>query len=149
MPTTTEHRTWLRLARRAADRGSTAVELALAVPILLTGVLLIVVCLRAGAAHIDASAAATAAARAAATQRSPALAEAAARDSAATALAGRCEHVDVSVDTSRFARGGAVTVAVTCTAGLHHLTGFNLPGTVVARQEATSPIDLYREESRP
>ncbi|MDI1461027.1 TadE/TadG family type IV pilus assembly protein [Catellatospora sp. KI3] len=135
--------------QHADDRGSTAVELALAVPILLTGVLLILVCLRAGAAHIDVTSAASAAARAAAAQRTPALADTAARDSATTSLAGLCQGVTVAVDASRFARGGAVTVTVTCTADLHHLTGINLPGQITTTQTATSPIDLWRQEPNP
>ncbi|MEU8001618.1 TadE/TadG family type IV pilus assembly protein [Catellatospora sp. NPDC049111] len=138
-----------RRRQRAGDRGSTAVELALAVPILLAGVVLILVCLRAGAAHIDVTSAASAAARAAAAQRTPALADAAARDSATTALSGLCQTVTVAVDTSRFVRGGAVTVTVTCTADLHHLTGIGLPGQITTAQTATSPIDLWRQEPTP
>ncbi|GAA1616077.1 TadE/TadG family type IV pilus assembly protein [Catellatospora bangladeshensis] len=135
--------------RRIADEGSTAVELALAVPILLVGVLLILVCLRAGAAHIDVTSAASAAARAAAAQRTPGLAGDAAHDSATTALAGLCQSIAVTVDTSRFARGGAVTVTVACTADLHHLTGIGLPAQITTRQSATSPIDRWRQEPTP
>jgi hypothetical protein len=119
------------------------------VPILLAGVVLVLVCLRAGAAHIDVTSASAAAARAAAAQRTPALAETAARDSASTALSGLCQHVSVAVDTSRFTRGGAVTVTVTCTAALHHLAGFELPATITTAQTSTSPLDLWRQENRP
>jgi hypothetical protein len=50
----------------------------------------------------------------------------------------------VTVDTSQFHRGGAVTVHLACTVTTHGLLGVGLPGSMTVSASSTSPLDLYR-----
>ncbi len=100
-----------------------------------------------GRAAIDVNAAAAAAARAASLSRSAPAATSAARTAATANLAGQCAAVSVTVDTSAFHRGGAVTVTVACTVTTHGLTGISIPGSVTTQASSTSPIDVYRSIS--
>jgi Flp pilus assembly protein TadG len=124
-----------------------AVELALAVPILLAGLLLMMACFKVGAAHIDVTSAAGAAARAAAAQRTPAAATTAAQATASALLGDQCDQTTTSVDIGQFRPGGTVTVTLTCTTSLRKLTGFGLPTAVTTRASATSPLDVLRTTS--
>lgn len=130
--------------RMGDDRGSVAVELAIGMPLAVLFVFLIVGAYHLGQATIDVNAAAAAAGRAASITRSAAAADAAAHDSATANLAGHCVKVSVSVDTSQFHRGGAVTVRVECTVSTEGLLGVGLPGSMMVSATSTSPLDLYR-----
>jgi Flp pilus assembly protein TadG len=132
------------LRRLRGDRGSVAVELAIGVPLAVLFVFLIVGAYHLGQANIDVNAAAAAASRAASITHSAAAADAAAHDSATANLAAQCTKVSVSVNTSQFHRGGAVTVRVGCTVSTHGLLGVGLPGSMTVSASSTSPLDLYR-----
>ena len=130
--------------RRDGDRGSVTVEIALAVPLMVLLLFLLTAAVHLGRAAIDVNSAAAAAARAASLARTAPAATTAARNAAAADLANQCASLSVTVDTSAFHRGGAVTVSVACTVTTHGLTGINVPGSVTTRAASTSPIDLYR-----
>src|SRR5437764_2959654 len=132
------------LDRLRGDHGSIAVEIALAVPLMVLLLFLLTAAVHLGRAAIDVNSAAAAAARAASLARTGPAATTAARNAATADLAGQCASLSVSVDTSAFHRGGAVTVAVACTVTTHGLTGISIPGPVTTRAASTSPIDLYR-----
>jgi Flp pilus assembly protein TadG len=132
---------------RRPDHGATAVELALAVPILMLGVLLMLVSYRAGAVHIDVTSAAGAAARAASAQRTPAAAAAAADQTARAHLGSVCDTATITVDTTDFRPGGSVTVSLTCTVSIRTLAEVTLPGSVTSRGSATSPVDAMRSRT--
>ncbi|GAB4054806.1 TadE/TadG family type IV pilus assembly protein [Catellatospora paridis] len=129
------------------DHGATAVELALAVPILLLGLLLMLVSYRAGAVHIDVTSAAGAAARAASAQRTTVAAAAAAEQTARAHLGSVCDSATVTVDTADFRPGGSVTVSLTCTVSIRTLAAVTLPGSVTSHSSATSPIDTLRSRT--
>ncbi|MFC0531347.1 TadE family protein [Phytohabitans kaempferiae] len=126
------------------DHGSVAVEVALGIPILVLVLLIAAAGLTMARAALDVDTTAAAAARAASLTRDPASAHAAAQHSAAANLAARCDHLTVTVDTSRFARGGSVTVTVACTVAARRLTGTGITGRTTHVATATSPVDFYR-----
>jgi Flp pilus assembly protein TadG len=130
--------------RRRGDRGSVTVEIALAVPLMVLLLFLLTAAVHLGRAAIDVNSAAAAASRAASLARTAPAATIAARNAATADLAGQCATVSVTVDTSAFHRGGAVTVTVACTVTTHGLTGISIPGSVTTTAASTSPIDLYR-----
>jgi Flp pilus assembly protein TadG len=132
------------LYRARGDRGSVSVEIALSVPLMVLLLFLLTAAVHLGRAAIDINSAAAAAARAASLSRTAAGATTAARNAATANLAGQCASLAVTVDTSAFRRGGAVTVTVACTVTTHGLTGISIPGSVTTRAASTSPIDLYR-----
>jgi Flp pilus assembly protein TadG len=136
---------WPAGGDRSRDGGSTAVELALGVPVTILLAFLIIAAFHVARASADTAAAAAAAARAASLSRTPTTATTAAQTSAAANLSGRCTAVSVTVDTSNFHRGGTVTVAVACTMTTRGLVGVGLPGTVTSRATSTSPLDLHRQ----
>jgi len=123
------------------------VEIALSVPLIVLLLFLLTAAVHLGRAAIDVNSAAAAAARAASLSRSAPAATMAARNAATANLAGQCASVSVTVDTSAFHRGGAVTVTVACTVTTHGLTGISIPGSVTTRAASTSPIDVYRTVS--
>ena len=131
-----------RRGHRCDDRGSTAVEIALAVPIGVALLLLLITAARYSSATIEVQSTAGAAARAASLARSPAAASTAASHASAT-LTG-CTTRTITVDTSAFHPGGQVTVEVTCTISVRSLTGFGAPGSLTATATSTSPLDVYR-----
>jgi Flp pilus assembly protein TadG len=143
-PPAPDSRTGGRRTRDCDDRGSVAVELAIGVPMAVLMIFLLVGGYNVGRANIDVNAAAGAAARAASLARSTAAATGAARDSATANLGAKCTQVTVSVDTSAFRRGGAVTVSLGCTVATRGLIGVGLPGSLTMTASSTSPIDLYR-----
>jgi Flp pilus assembly protein TadG len=131
-----------------------SVELAgFVLPAMLLAVIAVAAAFHLSVARLDVESAAASAARAASLQRSPTTAVTAARDAAAADLAGRtvtCAVLDVAVDTSRFARGGSVTVTVTCQVDLATLTRTTgIPGHYTATATSTSPIDTYRQVALP
>ena len=127
---------------RFDDRGSTAVEIALAVPIFVALLLLLITSARYASAMIEVQSTAGAAARAASLARSPAAASTAASRASATLT--DCTSRTVTVDTSAFRPGGQVTAEITCTISTRTLTGFAFPGSVTATATSTSPLDVYR-----
>ncbi|GIG63220.1 hypothetical protein Lfu02_75920 [Longispora fulva] len=131
--------------RRAADRGAVAVEMALSVPMVVLMFFLIIGAFQIARAQISVASAAGAGARAASMARSAVAATAAARASVETNLHGRCAALAVTVATEGFARGGAVTVSVTCTVNVRGLTGVAVPAELDLKATATSPVDVYRE----
>jgi hypothetical protein len=130
--------------RPGGDRGSVSVEIALSVPLMVLLLFILAAAVHLGRAAIDVNSAAAAAARAASLARTAPAATTAARNAATADLAGQCASLSVTVDTSAFHRGGAVTVAVACTVTTHGLTGISIPGSVTTRAVSTSPIDVYR-----
>lgn len=127
-----------------------SVELAgFVLPAMLLAVIAVAAAFHLSVAKLDVESAAAAAARAASLQRSPATAVTAAQDAAAADLAGRsvtCTVLDVAVDTTRFTRGGSVTVTVTCQVDISTLTRTSgIPGHYTATASSTSPIDTYRD----
>ena len=134
---------------RPVERGSFAIEAALAVPLLLMAMMLFQLAWRVSTAQSDVQAAAARAARSASlTDRNPA---GAARATATATIADRnvtCRALDVSTDVSSFRPGGTVTVRVRCTADLSDLTMLKLPGTHLAEASATEVIDRYRGAGR-
>jgi Flp pilus assembly protein TadG len=133
--------------RRVGDRGSVTVEIALAVPLMVLLLFLLTAAVHLGRAAIDVNSAAASAARAASLARTAPAATTAARNAATADLTGQCASLSVTVDTSAFHRGGAVTVTVACTVTTHGLTGVDMPGSVTTRAASTSPIDVYRAVS--
>jgi Flp pilus assembly protein TadG len=100
-------------------------------------------------ARLDVDEAAHEAARAASLARSPGAADAAARQTAADALASAglaCPSLDASVDTTGFRPGGQVAVTIACTASLAGLTHVPMPGNHTLRSTSVSVIDTYRGE---
>lgn len=133
-------RTWR--AHCGDDRGSTAVEIALAVPIGIALLVLLIAAGRYSSALIEVQSTAGAAARAASLARSPGAATTAAAQS--TAAMTDCTTHTVRVDTSAFRPGGQVTVEVTCTISTQSLTGLGAPGSLTVTATSTSPLDVYR-----
>jgi Flp pilus assembly protein TadG len=128
----------------AHDGGSIAVEMALAVPLLVVLLLVLIGAFHLGRGILDVNTAAAAGARAASLARTTSTARTAAADAATADLAGRCAHLGVDVDTSAFHRGGSVTVTVACAVSLRSMTGFALPAMATLQGSSTSPLDLYR-----
>ncbi|GIM98243.1 TadE/TadG family type IV pilus assembly protein [Paractinoplanes toevensis] len=134
-------------ARLRDDRGSTAVEIALAVPIGIALLVLLIAAGRYSTALIEVQSTASAAARAASLARSPGAATTAAAQSTATMT--DCATRTVRVDTTAFRPGGQVTVEVTCTISTRTLTGFGAPGALTVTATSTSPLDVYRTTELP
>lgn len=128
----------------ACDGGSIAVETAIAVPLLVVLLFVLVGAFHLGRGVLDVNTAAAAAARAASLARTASTARTAADDAASADLAGRCAQLRVDVDTSAFHRGGSVTVTVACAVTLRSTIGIALPATATLEGASTSPLDLYR-----
>lgn len=141
---------WRRLTAAArGDRGSWSVEVAgFFLPCMLLAIVVVAAAFQLAISRLDLESASAAAARAASLQRSATAATTAALQAAETNLAGRsitCAELVVEVDTSRWQRGGSVTVTVTCTVNLSTLASMNaIPGQMTASSTSTAPIDTYR-----
>ncbi|WP_430788124.1 pilus assembly protein [Actinoplanes sp. G11-F43] len=133
--------------KRADDRGSIAAELALAVPLLVLLIFLLVGAFNMGRANIDVHTAAGAASRAASLARTSTGATTAAHASATANLGDDCARVSVSVDNGNFRPGGTVTVSVACFVPTRGLSRVGLPSTVTITSSSTSPIDRYRADT--
>jgi Flp pilus assembly protein TadG len=134
-------RSWRR------EKGGAAIELVLVTPLLLLFVLVAVAFGRLANARLQVNDAASQAARAASIARDPGTASAAAHRTAVASLAGHrltCQRVAVTIDTSAFHPGGAVTARITCTVALADLAPLPVPGQETVQATATSPIDVYR-----
>lgn len=129
------------------EDGSIAVETAVAAPLLLVLMLLVVYAGRASQADADVRSAAARAARAASTAADPAAAVTMAESTAAANLdtAGvDCLTVSTIADTAEFRAGGAVTVTVGCEVANGDIALLAVPGTRWSVGIATQPIDLHR-----
>lgn len=133
------------------DRGFGAVETAIAAPLVLAVLALLIAAARLASANLGVDSAASAAARAASLERSGPSASGAAHEAANSTLSQRgttCTNIDVAPDTSGFATPAgtrsSVTVTVTCTVSLADLVAPGMPGTKTITSTATSPIDRFR-----
>lgn len=127
-------------------RGSVTVELVLTIPILILMLWFLVYCGRLSDTRLQIEDAAHQAARAATLNRSPSAAAADARSTAAGALSDAgvtCQTLSVTTRGTLQA-GSTVTVAVSCTVGLHDLALLQVPGTTTLTAEFASPVDVYR-----
>jgi hypothetical protein len=144
---------WWRSLRRAVagrrDRGVTSIEM---VGFVIPGSVAVIViaysAFNIGLSSIDVTSASAAAARAASLQRTAPAAVVTARQAAADDLAAgsvTCAQLDVITDTSRWGRGGSVTVTVRCTVRLRTLSGLDfIPGSIATSARATAPLETYR-----
>ena len=131
---------------RVADRGSAAVEAALAVVALLSVGYFTIGALRVTNSGGDVDAAARAAARAAAAEYDIGAAENAASSIASAVLADRgvaCAGLHVALDGSLTA-GSIVTVAVTCTVTLEDAALAGFPGSRTVTGQGAEYVDVVR-----
>jgi Flp pilus assembly protein TadG len=129
------------------DAGTIAVELVVLTPVLFVLALMTLVFGRVSEARQQVVEAARAGAQAAAVLPDAPSAQTGAAQLAVLDLFSRthtCSGSGVTVDVSRFAPGGSVTVQVTCSVGLSDLSVPGVPGTTTIRASATAPIDPYR-----
>lgn len=133
------------------ERGSAAVEVAVAAPLLMLIVLVVVAGGRLELARGAVQQAATDAARAASIARTSAQASATAQSVAAATLANqglRCVSSNVTVDTAGFSVNvgvrAQVAATVSCTVPLADLGLPGLSGSRVISATVTSPLDTYR-----
>jgi len=133
--------------RPTSDRGSASLELVLLTPVLVALLLFAVLAGRLSQTRADVDRAARDAARSASLARSS---ENAATDGEAAARATltdggvSCAHLEVDIDTSRFAAGGTVAATVTCTVALTDLSLLGVPGSRTLSASFVQPIDTYR-----
>lgn len=128
----------------SGERGSTALEAVLLVPVLILVLGITLGLGRIVAGHNDADDAASEAARAASLARSVPEAGAAASGSAARRLAAEgsvCRDPAVQTDTVAFHPGGIVAVTVTCTVDI---AGTFLPARTRVTARSLQPLDPYR-----
>jgi Flp pilus assembly protein TadG len=133
--------------RLRGERGSVALELALAVPIIVFALVLASLAWRLTTADGDVRRAAGEAARAGSLALTSAGAAQAARQSAEATLAGRgvtCRQLAVDVDTSDFRAGGTVTVSVACTVDTSDITLLRIGGDRTLTGRAVEVIDTRR-----
>jgi Flp pilus assembly protein TadG len=136
------------------SRGTAAVELALAVPVLMIMLALLVAGGRLWFARSTVSDASYAAARSASLARTASQATSDAHRSAQRSLATaglRCSSKEVAVDTAGFtvAVGTPATVSatVTCVVPFADLTLPGMPGSITLRLVGTSALDTYRSRT--
>lgn len=131
----------------SAEHGSITTEVVLLAPVLMLMLAFVVMTGRLGQATGVVTDAAHQAARAASMRAGPAEAAADAESTAAANLQSAgisCAEFSVEVDTSRFVRGGDVTVTVTCTTSLGDLAFAGLPGSKTLSAQAVEVIDVFR-----
>jgi Flp pilus assembly protein TadG len=134
-------------AHDVSEEGSLTVELLALTPVLFLLVLVVMIFGRVAVARQQVVEAARAGAEAAAVQSGSTSAQSAAAQLAVTDLVDQlkiCATNHVTVDTSHFAPGGSVTVAVTCNVDLSDVSVPGLPGSTTLQSSATAPIDPYR-----
>jgi hypothetical protein len=133
--------------RLSGERGSVALELALAVPIVVFALVLASLAWRLTTADGDVRRAAGEAARAGSLALTPVGAVDAARQTADATLAGRgvtCRQLAVNVDTSDFRPGGTITVSVACTVDTSDITLLRIGGDRTLTGRAVEVIDTRR-----
>jgi Flp pilus assembly protein TadG len=138
-----------RTRRVDRDAGAfAALELAILLPFVIVMLLLVVAFGRVERGRELVDSAAASAARAASLSTSPGAARTAAINAATQTLTTgglSCAGMQVSVDTSSFHPGGAVTAHLSCAADLAGLTLSGVPGQVHLASSATSPLEPYRQ----
>lgn len=133
--------------RPISERGSAAVEMVLLTPMLLVMLVFVVFLGRLGQARNDVDRSAREAARAASLARDPEEAQAAGLDAAHATLepgAVSCRRMAVTVESSGFGAGGAVSAVVACTVDLADVAGLGVPGTTTLSASFREPLDVYR-----
>jgi hypothetical protein len=133
--------------RLRGERGSVALELAVAVPIIVFALVLASLAWRLTTADGDVRRAAGEAARAGSLALTSAGAVQAARQTAEATLAGRgvtCRQLAVDVDTSDFRAGGTITVSVACTVDTSDITLLRIGGDRTLTGRAVEVIDTRR-----
>lgn len=138
---------------RRTDRGSAAVELAMAAPVLILAALLMAAAGRVVSTAITVEAAAHAAARAASLHTRPEHARAAAHDTAGAVLADSgysCATHTLTVDTSALTGaavpGRAVRTRLTCQVALADFAPLGLAAHIPVSATGTAPADPYRAQ---
>lgn len=129
------------------ERGSVTTELVLITPVLLALFAFVVLAGRVGEVRGAVVHATQQAARSASLLGDPTSAHTAAETTASgnlERLGVTCVAFDVDVDTTRFRRGGDVTVTVTCTVDLSDVATLGLPTTREFTAQATEVIDRWR-----
>ncbi|RSS57501.1 TadE/TadG family type IV pilus assembly protein [Streptomyces sp. WAC01280] len=140
-------------ARHDGDRGDTAIEAVIVIPLLVAIALVVMAGARLSLAVQKTDAAAQTAARAASLERTPAAGQSAARRAAADALGARnqtCTSTRVTTDTSglsaQLGQVSTVTATVSCTVPLGDLLLLGGgPGVRTMTSSFTSIVDAYRE----
>jgi Flp pilus assembly protein TadG len=133
--------------RLHGERGSVALELALAVPIIVFALVLASLAWRLTTANGDVRRAAGEAARAGSLALTSVGAVQAARQTAEATLAGRgvtCRQLAVNVDTSDFRAGGTITVSVACTVDTSDITLLRIGGDRTLTGRAVEVVDTRR-----
>ena len=133
-----------------SDRGAVSTELAVLTPLLIGFMLFVVFAGRVAQAEGDVAHAAHEAARAASLTGTPSAAVEAAQATAAANISEggvACRSFDVSVDTTNFAAGGQVAVAVTCQAAFGDIAMLAVPGSRTFTATAIEVIDTYRADT--
>lgn len=143
-----------RRLNRGRERGSEAIEAAVAIPAFLLFIAMIIGAGRVAIAHQAVEAAAADAARSASIARTQDQAHSDALAGATSSLANQqleCVSTAVSVDTSGFTSPpgtpAAVSATVTCLVDLSAVAIPGLPGSAAIEATMTSPIDTYRERA--
>lgn len=138
-------------ARLGDDRGSTSVEIAVLVPVIVLVGMLVVAAARVHSAQQAVDHAAATAAREASLARAPGYATTAARATANQVLAQRdlaCASTTVTVNTSGLGAQpgtlGLVRTTVRCTVRLSDLGVPGLPGSKTLTASMASPVDPFR-----
>jgi hypothetical protein len=129
------------------DPAQSLVELAVVLPAVVLGLLLVIGLGILGQSKAGVQAVADEAARAGALTSTPAAASAAATDRAYQVAAGYGldpGRLGVNIDTGDFQRGGTLSVEVDYSVPLHDLLPMIWGGDVALQHSASEPIDLYR-----
>ena len=137
-----------RQATRRSDSGFGAVELVIAVPFLLIGMMLLQLGWTVTSSNSDVAFAATSGARAAARAETPDGARSEAERGVLDVVRERAvpcrAPVVVDVNTNNFGPDGSVRVTVTCTADLSRLSLLHVPGTRTSTRSAVAVVDRLR-----
>ncbi|GLZ03969.1 septum determining protein [Actinomadura sp. NBRC 104412] len=134
------------MMRRAPDRGSMSMEMALVTPLFVVFLMLLAGAGRLVDAQSQVDGAARDAVRSASIARSPEGAVRLAQQAADANLNGRdwCAGGPVVVtDTSQWGPGGRVSVTISCDVDLGDLAFIGLPATKTLRGRALAPIDTF------
>lgn len=130
-----------------ADEGAITTEVVLLTPVLLLLLAFVVVTGRIGEASSTVGHAAQQGARAASLRADPDVAAAHAEEAVRANLDASgvaCADLAVTVDVTRFRRGGDVAVTVACQASLGDVAFAGLPGSRAITATAVEVIDTYR-----
>ncbi|MFT7837733.1 TadE/TadG family type IV pilus assembly protein [Saccharothrix sp. BKS2] len=137
-----------RAAWWRADDGSAAADITLATPLLIMLLVFVGVLVHRGVdARIRLDDAAHQAARAASIERTPSAATAAARSTAANALAQAgvsCTSLSVTATTGGLRPGGTVGVTVSCQVDFGDALILGIPGGTRLTADAVEPVDTWR-----